>query len=129
MLILEGWTNLGCNFTKVPLVGSMLKRMNFYNHHIESNTISLTFELRGSLGIPRQARSALKIFALGAGLGIPSEPRSSKVRLKVLLTRMTSGIHAPSLAIISWNFNSLSIRRMLQKKVFSLGRKNKRHHL
>ena len=62
------------------------KRMNFYNHHIESNTISLTFELRGSLGIPRQARSALKFFALGAGLGIPSEPRSSKVRLIVLLS-------------------------------------------
>ena len=32
---------------------------------------------------------------LGAGLGIPSEPRSSKVRLIVLLSnRMTSGIHA-----------------------------------
>ena len=69
--------------------------MNFYNHHIESNTISLTFELRGSLGIPRQARSALKIFALGAGLGIPSKSCSSKVRLIVLLSnRMASGIHA-----------------------------------
>ena len=36
-------------------------------------------------------------FALGAGLGIPSEPSSSKVRLIVLLSnRMTSGIHAHS---------------------------------
>ena len=39
--------------------------------------------------------SALKFFALGAGLGIPSEPGSSKVRLIFLLSnRMTSGIHA-----------------------------------
>ena len=96
----------------------------------ESKNISLTFELQGSLGIPRPVPSVLKFLPLGAGLGIPCEPRSSKVRLKVLLSnRMTSGIHALSLAIISWNFNSLSIRRMLQKKVFSLGRKNKRHHL
>ena len=66
----------------------------------ESKTISLTFELRGSLGILRLAPSTLKIFALGAGLGlgIPSEPRSSKVRLIVILSnRMTSGIHAHSL--------------------------------
>ena len=39
-----------------------------------------------------------KIFSmLGAGLGIPGEPRRSKVRLRVLLSnRMTSGIHAHS---------------------------------
>ena len=39
-----------------------------------------------------------KIFSmLGAGLGILSEPRRSKVRLIVLLSnRMTSGIHAHS---------------------------------
>ena len=61
----------------------------------ESKTISLTFELRGSLGIPRLAPSALKFFALGAGLGIPRELHSSKVRLIVFLSkRMTSGIHA-----------------------------------
>ena len=57
--------------------------------------VRLTFELQGSLGIPRPVPSALKNFALGAGLGIPSEPHSSKVRLIVLLSkRMTSDIHA-----------------------------------
>ena len=61
----------------------------------ESKTISLRFELRGSLGIPRLAPSELKFFVLGAVLRIPSEPRSSKLRLIVLLSnRMTSGIHA-----------------------------------
>ena len=61
----------------------------------ESKNISLTFELRGSLGIPRPVPSTLKFFPLGVGLGIPSERRSSKVRLIVLLSnRMTSGIHA-----------------------------------
>ena len=61
----------------------------------ESKTISLTFELRGSLGIPRPVPSAKFFSVLGAGLGIPSEPRNSKVRLIVLLSnRMTSGIHA-----------------------------------
>ena len=46
---------------------------------------------------PRPVPRVLKIFALGAGLGIPSEPRSSKVRLIVLLSnRMTSSIHAPN---------------------------------
>ena len=61
----------------------------------ESKTISLSFELWVSLGILRPAPSMLTFFALGAGLGIPSEPRSSKVRLIVLLSnRITSGIHA-----------------------------------
>ena len=61
----------------------------------ERKTISLTFELWSSLGIPRPAPSAKNFSALGASLGIPSEPRSSKVRLIVLLSnRMTSGIHA-----------------------------------
>ena len=61
----------------------------------ESKTISLTFELQGLLGIPRPTPSVLKIFVLGAVLRIPSEPRSSKLRLIVLLSnRMTSGIHA-----------------------------------
>ena len=60
----------------------------------ESKTISLSFELQGSLGIPRPAPSALKNFLLGTGLGIPSEPCSSKLRLIVSLSnRMTSGIH------------------------------------
>ena len=60
----------------------------------ESKNISLTFELQGSLGIPRPAPSTLKFFVLGAALGIPIEPRSSKVSLIVLLlNRMTSGIH------------------------------------
>ena len=44
----------------------------------ESKTISLSFELRGSLGIPRPAPSAKIFSALGASLGIPSEPRSQK---------------------------------------------------
>ena len=49
------------------------------------------------MGIPRPVPSALKFFVLGAGLGIPSEPRSSKVSLIILLSnRMTSGIHAQS---------------------------------
>ena len=50
----------------------------------ESKTINIVLPL------------SAKIFSmLGAGLGIPSEPRSSKVRLIVLLSnRMTSGIHA-----------------------------------
>ena len=79
----------------------------------ESKTISLTFELQGSLGIPRPVPSALKNFALGAGLGIPSEPRSSKVRLKVLLSnRMTSGIQAPSLAC----YNFLEFQLFIYKK-------------
>ena len=39
--------------------------------------------------------SSKNFSVLGAGLGIPSEPRNSKVRLIVLLSnRMTSGIHA-----------------------------------
>ena len=38
---------------------------------------------------------------LGAGLGIPSEPHSSKVRLIVLLSnRMTSDIHALNSSVI-----------------------------
>ena len=46
-----------------------------------------------SLGHP--APSSKNFSVLGAGLGIPSEPRNSKVRLIVLLSnRMTSGIHA-----------------------------------
>ena len=50
----------------------------------------VTFELRGSLGIPRPAPSA-KFFS------VLSEPRTSKLRLIVLLSnRMTSGIHAHS---------------------------------
>ena len=61
----------------------------------ESKTISLTFELRGSLGIPRPAPSARNVSMLGAGLRIPSDTHSSKLRLIVLLSnRMTSGIHA-----------------------------------
>ena len=61
----------------------------------ESKTISLSFELWVSLGILRPAPSMLTFFALGAGLGIPSEPHSSKLRLIVLLSnRMTSGINA-----------------------------------
>ena len=40
----------------------------------ESKTISLTFKLRGSLGIPRPAPSTKNFSVLGAGLGIPSEP-------------------------------------------------------
>ena len=61
----------------------------------ESKTISLTSELPGLLRIPKPA-PCVKIFStLGAGLGIPSEPCSSKLRLIVLLSnRMTSGIHA-----------------------------------
>ena len=43
----------------------------------ESKTISITFELWGSLGIPRPAPSAKNFSVLGAGLGIASEPRSS----------------------------------------------------
>ena len=44
----------------------------------ESKTISLTFELWGSLRIPRPAPSVLKFFALGDG-----KTRSSRVRLLV----------------------------------------------
>ena len=61
----------------------------------ESTTISLTFEVQGSLGIPRPAPSAKNVSMLGAGLRIPSDTHSSKLRLIVLLSnRMTSGIHA-----------------------------------
>ena len=68
----------------------------------ESKTFSLTFELRGLLGITRPAPSTKNFSALGTRLGIPSEPRSSKVRLTVLLSnRMTSGIHAEKLVYFS----------------------------
>ena len=61
----------------------------------ESTTISLTFEVQGSLGIPRPAPSSKNFSELGAGLGIPSEPHSSKLRLIDLLSnRMTLGIQA-----------------------------------
>ena len=61
----------------------------------ESTTISLTFEVQGSLGIPRPAPSTTNFSALGTGLGIPSEPHSSKLRLIDLLSnRMTLGIQA-----------------------------------
>ena len=60
----------------------------------ESKTIRLTFELPGSMGIPRAVPSTKNFSALGAALGIPSEPCSSKLRLIVSLSnRMTSGIH------------------------------------
>ena len=44
----------------------------------ESKTLSLSFELQGSLGIPRPVPSALKFFALGASLGIPVNPVAQK---------------------------------------------------
>ena len=74
----------------------------------ESKTISLTFELQGSLGIPRPVPSALKNFALGAGLGIPSEPHSSKVSLIVLLSIEWHQVFTPKLCFyfmkqIIWN--------------------------
>ena len=47
------------------------------------------------MGIPRAVPSTKNFSALGAALGIPSEPCSSKLRLIVLLSnRMTLGIHA-----------------------------------
>ena len=77
----------------------MTEREYLMSFYLKVRLLYLTFELRDSLGIPRPAPSALKIFTLGAGLEIPSEPRSSKVRLIVLLSnRMTSGIHALHLA-------------------------------
>ena len=64
----------------------------FWCYELELVILKLvTFELRGSMGIPSTKNSR----ALGVVLGIPSEPRSSKLRLIVLLSnRMTSGIHA-----------------------------------
>ena len=48
-----------------------------------------------SYGVHWESPGTLKNFGLGAGLGIPSEPRSSKVRLIFLISnRMTSSIHA-----------------------------------
>ena len=53
---------------------------------------------RAQRGVIPPSPPPLDTYALGAGLGIPSEPRSSKVRLIVLLSnRMTSAIHAHSL--------------------------------
>ena len=63
----------------------------------ESKTISLTFKLQGSLGIPRPVPSTLKNFALGTGLGIPSEPSSSKVSLIVLLSIEWHQVFTPKL--------------------------------
>ena len=63
----------------------------------ESKTIS--FELWGSLGIPRPAPSMKNFSALGAG------PHSSKLRLIVLLSnRITSDIQAHFLQISRYNW-------------------------
>ena len=56
------------------------------------------------MGIPKSAPIAKFFSVLGTGLGIPSEPHSSKVRLIVLLpNRVTSGIHAQGKVVIYLN--------------------------
>ena len=61
----------------------------------ESKTIVLLLSYGVYWESPRPVPSGKIFSALGAGLRIPSEPCSSKIRLIVLLSnRMTSGIHA-----------------------------------
>ena len=87
---------------------------------IESKTIRLTFELRSSPGIPRPAPSAKIFSALVTGLGIPSEPCSSKVRLIVLLSnRMTSGIHA-HIVIIAIECGHLKPHNKMQLRFYEV---------